>query len=44
MAWILRKLVVTMLVPFLWRRWRDRDRTGARRSSGPQASGSPSHR
>ncbi|MFP5254615.1 MAG: hypothetical protein ACLGI8_02070 [Acidimicrobiia bacterium] len=29
MAWILRKLFISMLIPYLWRRWRDRDRAGA---------------
>lgn len=24
MAWIIRKLIITMLVPYLWRRWRER--------------------
>jgi len=34
MASILRKLVVSMLVPYLWRRWRDRpERAGTRQSA-----------
>ncbi len=32
MAWVFRKLLVGLLVPYLWRRWRDRDRAPARSS------------
>ena len=32
MAFIFRRIILTLLVPFLWRKWRDRDRTSTRRS------------
>ncbi|MGV3758783.1 MAG: hypothetical protein ACO1PW_04465 [Actinomycetota bacterium] len=47
MASIIRKLVISMLVPYLWRRWRDRDRTGTvepRRTADLQPSGATSRR
>lgn len=47
MAWIFRKLVVSLLVPYLWRRWRDRDGTGTvegRPRRALPSSGRPSRR
>jgi hypothetical protein len=32
MASILRKLIISMLIPYLWRRWRDR---GTRQAATP---------
>lgn len=28
MAFLLRRLLISVLVPFLWKRWRERSRTG----------------
>ena len=46
MASILRKLIVSMLIPYLWRRWRDRDRTGTVEAQGTdlQPHGTPARR
>jgi len=46
MASILRKLIVSMLIPYLWRRWRDRDRSGTVEARGAdlQPYGTPARR
>jgi hypothetical protein len=32
MAFIFRRIILTLLVPFLWKKWRDRDRSSVRGS------------
>lgn len=41
MASFLRKLVISMLIPYLWHRWRDRDRSAATDVAGRTGTPAP---
>ncbi|MET0728172.1 MAG: hypothetical protein ABWZ76_07715 [Acidimicrobiales bacterium] len=39
MSFVFRRFVIGLLIPFLWRRWRDRSSTG--RSAAPVSANRP---